>query len=168
MLLKIDNLIEGSVVKRPSKIIKTPYVADVIPLNQNAEILAHTASLGCCGLADVGATILMASMPIPKSKNNKQKCQYRIYFSVFTEKNTEVIVGIHPKLAEDLTENALKTNCLSKLQNVKSFRRETVIFVEDKVDSRFDFSGIDENGIPFIMEVKNVPLADYELSLIHI
>jgi DNA-binding sugar fermentation-stimulating protein len=162
MLLKINNLIEGSVIKRPSKLIKTPYVADVLPLNQSSEILAHTASLGCCGLADVGATILMTSMPIPKSKNNKQKCQYRIYFSVFIEKNTEIIVGIHPKLAEDLTESALKTNCLSKLQNIKSFRRETTIFVEGKVDSRFDFSGIDENGIPFIMEVKNVPLADYE------
>jgi DNA-binding sugar fermentation-stimulating protein len=162
MLLKIENLIEGSIIKRPSKIIKTPYVADVLTLNQNSEILAHTASLGCCGLADVGATILMTSMPIPKSKNNKQKCQYRIYFSVFIEKNAEIIVGIHPKLAEDLTESAMKTNCLSKLQNIKSFKRETTIFVEGKVDSRFDFSGIDENGIPFIMEVKNVPLADYE------
>ena len=162
MLLKINNLVEGSIIKRPSKMIKTPYVADVLPLNESAEILAHTAALGCCGLADIGATILMTSMPIPKSKNNKQKCQYRIYLSVLTEKNSEIIVGIHPKLAEDLTENALKLNYLSKLQNVKTFRRETTIFVEGKVDSRFDFSGIDENGIPFIMEVKNVPLADYE------
>ena len=162
MLLKINNLVEGSIIKRPSKMIKTPYVADVLPLNESTEILAHTAALGCCGLADIGATILMTSMPIPKSKNNKQKCQYRIYLSVLTEKNSEIIVGIHPKLAEDLTENALKLNYLSKLQNVKTFRRETTIFVEGKVDSRFDFSGIDENGIPFIMEVKNVPLADYE------
>ena len=30
------------------------------------------------------------------------------------------------------------------------------------MDSRFDFTGIDCNGVPFIMEVKNVPLADYE------
>jgi DNA-binding sugar fermentation-stimulating protein len=162
MLLKINNLAEGSIIKRPSKLIKTPYVADVLPLNESSEILAHTAALGCCGLADTGATILMTSMPIPKSKNNKQKCQYRIYLSVLTEKNSEIIVGIHPKLAEDLTENALKLNYLSKLQNVKTFRRETTIFVEGKVDSRFDFSGIDKNGIPFIMEVKNVPLADYE------
>ena len=73
MLLQINNLMEGSIIKRPSKIIKTPYVADVIPLNQNSEFLAHTASLGCCGLADVGAKILMTSMPIPKSKNEKQK-----------------------------------------------------------------------------------------------
>ena len=33
MLLQINNLMEGSIIKRPSKIIKTPYVADVIPLH---------------------------------------------------------------------------------------------------------------------------------------
>lgn len=162
LLLKIDGLIEGTVVKRPSKIIKTPYVADVKSDLLDKEILGHTASLGCCGLADTGAIILMAPMPIPKSKNTKQKCQYRIYLSILKEKGHEEIIGIHPKLAEELAENALKTNCLSSLQNVQSYRMETTIFVEGKVDSRFDFSGIDCNGIPFIMEVKNVPLADYE------
>jgi len=124
MLLKIDNLIEGSVIKRPSKIIKTPYVADVIPLNQSCEFLAHTAALGCCGLADVGATILMTSMPIPKNKNNKQKCQYRIYLSVFRDsvREKEIIVGIHPKLAEDLVESALQKNYLSILKNIQKSR----------------------------------------------
>jgi len=173
--MHIDGLIEGIIVKRPSKIIKSPYVADIIPLNkQNEEILGHTASLGCCGLADLGAKILM--LKIEKKPNKKQpissskllvekpKCEYRVYLSCFTDKerNQETVVGIHPKLAEDLTEQALIQNCLSKLQNVKTYKRETVIYVEDKVDSRFDFSGIDENGFPFIMEVKNVPLADYE------
>jgi len=65
-------------------------------------------------------------------------------------------------LAEDLTEIAIKNNLIKRLQNVKKYRRETSIYVDGKVDSRFDFSGIDTNGIPFIMEVKNVPLADYE------
>jgi DNA-binding sugar fermentation-stimulating protein len=167
LLIKLDNLIEGTVIKRPSKMIKSPYVADVIPLGLENEVLAHTASLGCCGLADNGANILMSIVPSPKNKSknkneDKVKCAYRVYLSVIREKNCEIIVGIHPKLAENLTETALKLNCLSKLQNIKSYRRETVIFVEGKVDSRFDFSGIDENGVPFIMEVKNVPLADYE------
>ena len=167
LLIKLDNLIEGTVIKRPSKMIKSPYVADVIPLGLDNEVLAHTASLGCCGLADTGANILMSLVPTPKNKSknkneDKLKCEYRVYLSVIREKNCEIIVGIHPKLAENLTETALKLNCLSKLQNVQSYRRETVIFAEGKVDSRFDFSGVDENGVPFIMEVKNVPLADYE------
>ena len=178
LLMNLDDLIEGKVVKRPSKIIKSPYVADIIPImpimpitldsdKPNEEILGHTASLGCCGLADVGATILMSKIQSknkPAAAAEKAKCSYRVYLSCFIDKerNQQTIVGIHPKLAEDLTEQALTRNYLSKLQNIKTYKRETVLYVEDKVDSRFDFSGIDENGIPFIMEVKNVPLADYE------
>ena len=167
MIMKIDNLVPGTVTKRPSKIIKSPYVADV-NIN-NTEFLAHTASLGCCGLCDTGASILLAPLNnSKKSKNNKNnkedavKCVYSAQLSVISEKGNEIIVGIHPKLAEQLVENCLIKNYLSILQNCKKYRRETVIFVEDKVDSRFDFTGIDKNNIPFIMEVKNVPLADYE------
>ena len=103
---------------------------------------------------------------VPKTKNNqntdKLHCEYRVYLSVIREKDCEMIVGIYPKLAEDLTESALKNNLLTKLLNIKTYKKETKIYVPDMVDSRFDFTGIDENNIPFIMEVKNVPLADYE------
>jgi len=161
-MLQIDNLIEGTVIKRPSKYIKTPYVADIIPFNSETSILGHTASLGCCGLADVGATILMSPVPKTKKHDSKLHCEYRVYLSVIKERNNEIVVGIHPKLAEELTESAIKNNLLNILQNVRTYKRETTIYVEGKVDSRFDFTGIDCNGIPFIMEVKNVPLADYE------
>ncbi len=171
-ILKIDNLIEGSVIKRPSRFIKTPYVADIIPINEtdiSNTILGHTASLGCCGLADAGASILMA--PVVKSNKkvskkytnkNNLSCEYRVYLSIIREKGHEIIVGIYPKLAEELAENALKNNLLTKLQNIHKYKRETTIYVKDKIDSRFDFTGIDSNGVPFIMEIKNVPLADYE------
>jgi len=161
LILKLDNLIEGEVIKRPSKHIKTPYVADIKMCATSNMILGHTASLGCCGLADVGASILMS--PVPKTKNNnKLHCEYRVYLSIIREKEREIIVGIYPKLAEELAESALKNNLLTRLLNVKTYKKETKIYVPGLVDSRFDFSGIDENGIPFIMEIKNVPLADYE------
>jgi DNA-binding sugar fermentation-stimulating protein len=161
LILKLNDLIEGEVIKRPSRFIKTPYVADIKICSTSDMILGHTASLGCCGLADVGASILMG--PVPKTKkSNKVCCEYRVYLSIIRERDTEMIVGINPKLAEVLTESALKNNLLSKLMNVKSYRKETKIYAEGLVDSRFDFTGIDQNGVSFIMEVKNVPLADYE------
>lgn len=161
LMLKIDGLVDGTIVNRPSKIIKSPYVADILLPTLNTTILGHTASLGCCGLADRGAQILMA--PVPKTnKNNKISCEYKVYLAVIRERDAEIIVGIHPKLAEELAESALKNNLLCRLQNVRGYKRETTICVEGKVDSRFDFTGIDGNGVPFIMEVKNVPLADYE------
>jgi DNA-binding sugar fermentation-stimulating protein len=189
LLLKIDGLVEGDVVKRPSKFIKTPYVADILLKKEDINnssldtVLGHTASLGCCGLADAGARILMAPVITKNNKKNKKNkkpkkdededededeekeklsCEYRVYLSVISERDSEIIVGIYPKLAEELTEAALKSNLLSRLQNIRRYRRETVLQVEGQIDSRFDFTGIDCNGIPFIMEVKNVPLADYE------
>jgi DNA-binding sugar fermentation-stimulating protein len=156
IILKIEDLVEGQIVKRPSKVIKSPYVADAIINNE--DFLAHTAALGCCGLCETGSTILFA----PMKNKDPTKCIYSAQLAIINEKNNEIIIGIHPKLAEQLVEKCLTNNYLSILKNVKSYRRETVIFVENKVDSRFDFSGIDENGVPFIMEVKNVPLADYE------
>ena len=163
LILKLEHLIEGEVIKRPSKYIKTPYVADIKVDSTNDMILGHTASLGCCGLADIGASILMAPVPKNKNKNSdKIHCEYRVYLSIIREKNREIIVGIYPKLAEQLTESALKNNLLSKLLNVRTYKKETKIYVPGLVDSRFDFTGIDENGVSFIMEVKNVPLADYE------
>lgn len=165
LVLKLDNLVEGAIVKRPSKLVKSPYVADVV-IN-DVEILAHTAALGCCGLCEAGASILLA----PMKKNTKKpdsektestKCLYSVQLSIINDKNNEIVIGVYPKLAELLVENCLTKNYLSILQNIRKYKRETAIFVENKVDSRFDFSGIDNNNIPFIMEVKNVPLADYE------
>ena len=160
LVIKIDNLVEGTIIKRPSKLVKSPYVADVI-IN-NDEILAHTASLGCCGLCEAGSSILFVPMKPKKPDSDSKKCVYSAQLSVINEKNNEIIIGIHPKLAELLVENCLTKNYLSILKDVKKYKRETSIFVENKVDSRFDFTGIDKNNIPFIMEVKNVPLADYE------
>jgi DNA-binding sugar fermentation-stimulating protein len=157
-ILKLNNLNEGVIVKRPSKICKTPYVADILDEN-GCEVLGHTASLGCCGLADAGATIMMEENC---NSNKKTVCNYKVQLSIFKERNTEIIIGINPKLAEELVESSIKNNLLKKLKNVQCWKRETKIYVEGKVDSRFDFTGIDENNIPFIMEVKNVPLADYE------
>jgi len=158
LLLKLDNLIEGKIVKRPSKIIKSPYVADIKSDDSNDTILGHCPSLGCCGLADNNATILMAL----SSSKQKIKCSYTVYLSILEEKNEKIIIGIHPKLGEKLVHSAITNNCLSLLKNIKYLKAETKIFIENYVDSRFDFTGIDENDKKFILEVKNIPLADYE------
>ncbi len=162
LLHQLTNVIEGTVIKRPSKYIKTPYVADIEvhidDSNFTEDILGHTPSLGCCGLVDTGATVLLT-----ESCSDKSKCSHTVQLSTITNSNNSIskplIIGVNPKLAEILAESALKNNCLSKLLNIKSYKKETTVYIEGKVDSRFDFSGIDENGIPFLMEVKTVPLS---------
>lgn len=154
LLVDLKEVCRGEIVNRPSKKCKTPYVADVrIEMGQDQEILGHSPSLGCCGLADKGAIVLMT----PTSGSSKQPvCSYRIDLAIYKEDDKEIIVGINPKLGETIAEEALKQNCIACLQNVKSYTREVKI-----MNSRFDFAGIDVNGTPFVLEIKNVPLADY-------
>jgi DNA-binding sugar fermentation-stimulating protein len=162
LLVDLKEVCRGEIVNRPSKKCKTPYVADVrIEMGQDQEILGHSPSLGCCGLADKGAIVLMTptsgSASTSSSGSAKQPvCSYRIDLAIYKEDDKEIIVGINPKLGETIAEEALKQNCIACLQNVKSYTREVKI-----MNSRFDFAGIDENGTPFVLEIKNVPLADY-------
>ena len=149
VLIKLDNLIEGQVVKRPSKYIKTPYVADILCENDSKvnEVLGHTASLGCCGLADVNASVLISLSPESKSRKlvkpkNKanMKCSHTVYLSILKDNCNEQIIGIHPKLAETLTETALISNLLTRLQNIRRYRRETVIYIKDKIENMLQAS----------------------------
>ena len=158
LLVDLKEVCRGEIVNRPSKKCKTPYVADVrIEMGQDQEILGHSPSLGCCGLADKGAIVLMTPTSNPTSGSSKQPvCSYRIDLAIYKEDDKEIIVGINPKLGETIAEEALKQNCIACLQNVKSYTREVKI-----MNSRFDFAGIDVNGTPFVLEIKNVPLADY-------
>lgn len=161
MLMKLESVVKGTVLKRPSATIKSPYVADVL-LDDGRTVLAHSAALGCCGLSDKGATIWLHDLP--SKKKGDAKCSHRICLSTLydTVREKSVTIGIFPKYAEELAEKALVGNYLRCLQGVRKYRRETVIKVDGLVDSRFDFSGIDGQGCPFLMEIKNVPLADYE------
>lgn len=163
-LMKLDHLVEGTIISRPSKIIKTPYVADIMHSITQQPVLGHSASLGCCGLADKSSHVLMTPLCSDNSSKDstKLKCAYRVCLAIQNFHGKEIIIGIFPKIAEELVESALKNNYLKKLLNVKHYKREKKIFIDGHVDSRFDFYGVDCNGTEFVMEVKNVPLADYE------
>jgi DNA-binding sugar fermentation-stimulating protein len=162
LLVDLKEVCRGEIVNRPSKKCKTPYVADVrIEIGQDQdqdqdevkEILGHSPSLGCCVLADKGAIVLMTKT---LGSTKQPVCSYRIDLAIYKEDDNEIIVGINPKMGETIAEEALKQNCIACLQNVKSYTREVKI-----MNSRFDFAGIDVNGRPFVLEIKNVPLADY-------
>lgn len=153
LLYKIPGqLKEAYILKRPSKTCKTPYVADIIVDNTTNVQMAHTPSLGCCGLADKESTVLVNDIPNPKGV-----CTKSIQIAKIEHRNHVTYVGIHTKLAELITKNAIENNCIQKLQNVTQLQREKKF-----LNSRFDFTGIMENGKRFILEVKSVPLADYE------
>ena len=137
------------IIKRPSAICKTPYVADI--LVQNTPYLAHTPALGCCGLSDKGSTVVISPV-----ENKKNKCAYAVYLAILQEREHQIVVGIHPKMAENLIERMLDQDLLRFLHKHHSMKREFKF-----MNSRFDYTGIDGDDRPYIMEIKNVPLADY-------
>tara|TARA_Y100001980_G_C14555990_1_gene345963 strand:+ start:4080 stop:4844 length:765 start_codon:yes stop_codon:yes gene_type:complete len=138
-LLTLDEVCMGQIVKRPSKHIKSPYVADV--LVDDNEYLAHTPSLGCCGLCESESHVVLTPTP-------GNKCQYRVQLS----KQGKTYVGINPKLSEQITKNILNKNLLANF-DIKEFESEVSFR-----NSRFDFSGVCNDESLFILEVKSVPL----------
>jgi sugar fermentation stimulation protein A len=163
MLHKLNDLILVKIVSRPSKVCKTPYVAD-IELEDGTIVQAHCASLGCCGLCEKDCYVYASPMKSNCAQSKSKVCSYKIYLANFCEEkviNERVItnnqlIGIDPKLAETLVENALTQNYLKTLTHIRTYKREVCL-----LNSRFDFAGIDEHGKYFVLEVKNVPLADY-------
>ncbi len=161
--MKLNNLEKVKIISRPSKICKTPYVADIELSNGNI-VQAHSASLGCCGLCEKECYVLASPIESNCVNSKSKVCSYKIYLTYLQENKVynnmpiinNQIIGIDPKLAETLVENALKNNSFNNLKNIKKYRREAKL-----MNSRFDFVGIDENDKYFILEVKNVPLADY-------
>jgi DNA-binding sugar fermentation-stimulating protein len=153
-LFSLSGVKEGLITSRPSKVCKTPYVADIKIEENEEEDLCHSPSLGCCGLAEKGKKVILSELT-----SGKTKCSHRVELAILTEDRNperEIIIGINPKLGETIAELCLQKNCVEGLINIQSYRRETKL-----MNSRFDFTGIDENGREFVMEIKSVPLADY-------
>lgn len=151
VLYQIPEPVQGTIVKRPSQHCKTPYMADAIIDSSAQEILAHTPSLGCCGLVEKGSHVILS-----KIVSKTAKSSHRAELSIHRDGSHQEIVGINPKLSETIAERCLQYNCIDNLNNVRSYKREVTL-----LNSRFDFVGVDENGRDFVMEIKSVPLADY-------
>lgn len=144
ILFQLEEISYGKIIKRPSSICKTPYVADVL-LETNESILGHTPSLGCGGLCEKESDVVLSKL------KDKKTCSYRVELSYYN--NT--YIGMNPKTSEHIIENALSKNLLHFLKDIKDYKRE-VSFLK----SRFDFYGHDEKNTPFIMEIKSAPLAN--------
>lgn len=161
VLYDLDTPSLCSIVSRPSKTCKSPYVADGIVQDRQCSgpvsTMIHTPSLGCCGLVEAGSSVIVTK--IPERKTGKEAtCKYRTELTVLTHGSRRICVGVNPKLAENIVEKALISSNIQGLvlRNATTYAREKTF-----LNSRFDFAGTDENGREFILEVKNVPLADY-------
>jgi DNA-binding sugar fermentation-stimulating protein len=116
--------------------------------------MAHSPSLGCSGLCNTSSVVMMQHC-----RDKKNKCVYRILLSEQCYGMNTIYIATHPRLAEDVVKYALDLDLINEL---KGHRIE---YVKQQISigkSRFDFAGIEKTGKPFLLEVKSVPLAEFE------
>jgi DNA-binding sugar fermentation-stimulating protein len=143
MIHSLPPLMKATVVNRPSKIIKSPYVAD-IKLEDGTEALCHSPGLGCCGLVSKGKTIYVS-----KATNKNAKTAYTAQVSESTDEIGTYYIGIHP-----MTSQHIAAKLLNKIADLK-WKSEVAI---DK-HTRLDYVGTHSTGKKIYVEVKNAMIS---------
>jgi len=99
--------------------------------------------------------------PAPKVKKEKKEDESSDSELSDDEDDNEQFIAINPKIAIEVMESAIEKHLMAALPPVKQFKRNIQIKLEGKVNSTFSFVGFCTDGVPFIMEVNNVPFAEY-------
>jgi sugar fermentation stimulation protein len=149
-IYSLPPLYNALVLYRPSKVCKSPYLADVRVFDENDEviednIMAHSPALGCCGLISSNKYVLCT-----KSLSTKNKSKYVINH-VLQENGSSI--GVNPMLANPIVKSLLLNNMIPDFMNITGIKAEITVN-----ESRFDFTFLQENGQRVYLEVKNVPL----------
>ena len=144
MLHTLPTLIKATVVNRPSKTIKSPYVAD-IRLEDGTEAMCHTPGLGCCGLVSSGRIIYVS-----KAANEKSKTAYTAQVSECTDSEGAYNVGIHPMVSQMVASKLLDKVCTGV-----TWKSEVVV----SEHTRLDFVGTGSDGKKTYVEVKNAMIS---------
>ena len=157
ILYKYSNLIGGGkLIKRPSKSIKSPYIADIF-IN-DIETLAHCPSLGISGLLNDESKFYCSY-----NNDEKRKSKYTIELVYLpSTKNSYVLTNTNPQFGNKIFDSIIQHNIIEKYNNYKEYKKEKTY-----KDSRFDFYIKKEDGREEYIEIKSVVLCDFEKNKSH-
>lgn len=144
IILSSKGWVRAIVLSRPSKKVRSPYLADIKVGEKTA--MAHSACLGMSGMITCGSHVWVSAI----DKEKKLKSQYRI--ELVEDKNT--LVGAQPLKANQIFEYAIKKKWIFSKIKIKHFQAEFCF-----MKSRFDFyfhDGVNHH----LVEVKNVVLCN--------
>jgi len=150
-LYNLPTLFRAQVIHRPSKLIKSPYVAD-IRLEDGTDALCHTPGLGCCGLVSTGKYIYVS-----KAANANAKTAFTAQISETADSEGTYYIGIHPMVSQ-----AIAAKLLDRIPGQSVTWKSEVKINEH---TRLDFVGTTENSKKIYVEVKNAMIANVEPRL---
>ena len=153
-LIQFQNIIQLEILHRPSKKIKSPYVADAINKNGD-EFLVHTPGLGLADQCLPGSKIFATP-----SKNKSSKTDYIAQsVSVNEEDYGKTLIGANPHTAELIGKEILRSKKWNPYPNYKVCNKKPahINYVGDiylKAQNRY-----------IIIEMKNVICASYDPNI---
>jgi len=174
-----QKMLMATVINRPSKINKSPYLADIV-IDSTGEIsIAHSPSLGCGGLICSGVKVYV--LPCESKTKDKNVSKYILYHIENKEKISPTLeishspICAHPNMANTIVGKMLEKKMIVGLEDLTHIKAESSIeplvkienfnedcILENEKTCRFDFSGMFEGELlNVLIEVKCVPLADY-------
>jgi len=149
MNIKLEKAV---IINRPSKKIKSPYLADI--LIDNKIELAHSPALGLGGLITNNVNVMVSKC---EDKCRKSKYTIQLVKVNDSENKKPIWVGANPAYGNKLFFHFYK--------EFHEFNKYTIEKTEVKIGkSRLDFL-LSNNKDQFYVEVKNVPLVDYNPNL---
>jgi DNA-binding sugar fermentation-stimulating protein len=144
-LYTLPQLFKATVVNRPSKTIKSPYVADIL-LEDGSVALCHTPGLSCSGLV-----VPQRCVYVSKAASAKAKTAYTVQISESVDSEGTHYIGIHPMVSQMIASKLLNKIC------------ETAVWKSEvKVNdhTRLDFVGLcSDNNKKIYVEVKNAMIS---------
>jgi DNA-binding sugar fermentation-stimulating protein len=174
-LLDLGKLVRGTLVKRPSASIRSPYVADVsLQAAKKADgnlVLAHAPALDVGGMCVPGSEVYLSK------RDGSGKTSHAIELvrgAPLTNKASDkgVLVGAHPRLGELIAQEVLKRGLLKDELKLKDgwelaavdnniSMKQQVTLGDSRVDFVLTIKNKDETTHKVVVEVKNVVCADY-------
>ena len=128
LLYSYEKLYSNAVlIKRPSKAIKSPYIADIII--DNEEELAHCPSLGVSGLLNNETKFLCS-----KNETSTRKSKYTVELTYLPSTlNTTVLTNTNPQFGNKLFASIIKNNIIDEYKNPLIVKSEKNIKIVDLI-----------------------------------
>jgi len=154
VVMNIPGMMKATVINRPSKVVKSPYMADIMLDGSTEEVLCHSPALGCAGLVVGGSTVLVTP---------KQSASAKSKYSLDLVDIGSSIVGANPNFCNKMVRVALEKGIVKGLPQ---FEKKEIKSEETIEESRFDFKCV-KDGTTYFVEVKGVPnacISDVKMS----